>query len=114
MYATALRSVASARSGPGVFATLKPPATICDRVAVGVGESRWDRCAKIPSGSMREDPVGIEALGSHWDRCRLIPEGSHTVAGGRRAAAHPRNSRTNAHRSRRDRRHICDRVAVGG
>ena len=65
-------------------------------------------------GSLQIDPGGTEARGSSWDRCRLIPEGSHTVAGGRRAAAHPRNECTNAVRSRRDRRHVCDRVAVGG
>ncbi len=83
--------------GPGVFATLEPRLPYMTALR-----------------SVGENPVGSDARGSHWDRCRLIPEGSHTVAGGCRAAAHPRNARTNAHRSRRDRRWICDRVAVGG
>ena len=87
--------------GPGVVAT-RPPATLYDPVGIvacnhasfpGVVAALAPRLPYMTAlRSVGEDPIGSEARGSRWDRCRLIPEGSNRVAGGRRAAAHPRNS----------------------
>ena len=69
MYATALRSEGSARSGSGGVRCARPPATVCDPIGIDArksrwgrgAKSRWDRCERIPLGSLHVDPGGIVA-----------------------------------------------------
>jgi hypothetical protein len=86
--------------GPGVFAALKPPATVCDRVAVGGGESRWERGPRIPLGALHVDPGGISYGSRGLSRSDAPPERANeraTIPEGSQTCMRPRCGRRLAH-----------------
>jgi hypothetical protein len=110
--------------GPGVFAALKPPATVCDRVAVGGGESRWERGPRIPLGALHVDPGGISYGSRGLSRSDAPPERANeraTIPEGSQTCMRPRCGRRLAHvrcpgvvATLKPPATVCDRVAVGG